>query len=91
MKVDPELFAGLARGYLDAAGSFLNETERGLLLESGIVITYETGLRFLGDHLSGDQYFRIHREGQNLDRARTQFALVESLSGQAETLIGDTQ
>jgi len=91
VKVDPELFAGLARGYLDAAGSFLNETERGLLLESGIVITYETGLRFLGDHLSGDQYFRIHREGQNLDRARTQFALVESLSGQAETLIGDTQ
>ena len=39
-------------------------------------MTFECGMRFLADHLEGDHYFRIHRENQNLDRARTQFKLV---------------
>ena len=42
-------------------------------------MTLENGLRFLADHLNGDKYFRIHRPGQNLDRARTQFALVADM------------
>ena len=29
--------------------------------------------------LNGDVYFRIHRPGQNLDRARTQFALLADM------------
>ena len=33
-------------------------------------------MRFLTDHLNGDRYFRIHRLGHNLDRARAQFKLV---------------
>lgn len=36
-------------------------------------------MRFLTDYLDGDHYFAIHREGQNLDRARTQFKLVEDM------------
>ncbi len=31
-------------------------------------------MRFLTDHIDGDLYFAVHREGQNLDRARAQFA-----------------
>ena len=34
---------------------------------------------FLTDYLQGDKYFRIHREGHNLDRCRTQFKLVEDM------------
>jgi len=37
-------------------------------------------------HLDGDVYFRVHREGHNLDRARTQFALVRSLEEKDERL-----
>ena len=33
----------------------------------------------LTDYLDGDRYFRIRREGQNLDRARTQFKLVADM------------
>ncbi len=29
--------------------------------------------------MNGDVYFKIHREGQNLDRARTQFKLVKEM------------
>ena len=36
-------------------------------------------MRFLADHLNGDKYFRVHREGHNLDRARTQFELVRHM------------
>ena len=43
------------------------------------VMTFECGMRFLTDYLQGDKYFKIHREGQNLDRCRTQFKLVEDM------------
>ena len=42
-------------------------------------MTYECGMRFLADYLDGDVYFRTHREGHNLDRARTQFKLIEDM------------
>ncbi|MEI6082937.1 MAG: hypothetical protein WCS70_01400 [Verrucomicrobiota bacterium] len=32
--------------------------------------------------MNGDTYFKTHRDGHNLDRARTQFRLVESIEQQ---------
>ena len=43
------------------------------------LMTLECGVRFLTDYLEGDTYFRIHRPEHNLDRARTQFALVADM------------
>lgn len=43
------------------------------------LMTYECGIRFLADFLEGDTYFKIHRDGHNLDRARTQFKLVKDM------------
>lgn len=74
-----EMFEALARGYLSQAGDILAERELELLAICGQVITLETGVRFLADHLGGDTYFKVHREGHNLDRARAQFQLVRSL------------
>ena len=42
-------------------------------------VTLENGMRFLADYLNGDKYYRIRRPGQNLDRARVQFALVADM------------
>ena len=39
----------------------------------------ETGIRFLTDFLSGDVYFKTHRESQNLERCRVQFRIVEEM------------
>jgi Ser/Thr protein kinase RdoA (MazF antagonist) len=78
-----EMFEALARGYLEATGSFLTPAEKRLLAFSGKLITFEVGIRFLTDYLNGDVYFKVHRPGQNLDRCRTQFKLVESIE-QAE-------
>ena len=55
-----------------------------LLPFSGQLITFEIGVRFLTDFLSGDVYFKTHRENHNLDRCRTQFTLVQRLMEKAE-------
>ncbi len=82
VKMQMPMFRKLAEGYLSSAGQFLTRAERALIAFSGKLITFEIGLRFLTDFLSGDTYFRIHRPGHNLDRCRTQFKLVESIERQ---------
>jgi len=74
-----DLFQAFARGFINGTRGALNEHELRALPMSAIVITFEIGLRFLTDHIDGDKYFAIHREGHNLDRARTQFKLVSDM------------
>jgi hypothetical protein len=76
------MFEALARGYLAAAEEFFTPSEKRLLPFAGALITLEIGIRFLTDFLAGDTYFKVHREGHNLDRCRTQFKLVESIEQQ---------
>lgn len=82
VKMQMPMFKKLAEGYLSAAGQFLTKNEKAHIAFSGKLITFEIGLRFLTDYLSGDTYFRIHRPAHNLDRCRTQFKLVESIERQ---------
>ena len=77
-----EMFEALVRGYLKSANAFLTDKERELLAFSGKLLTLECGTRFLADYLMGDVYFKTHRDGHNLDRTRTQIALVESIEAQ---------
>jgi hypothetical protein len=79
VKLELEMFRALADGYLEEARDILTPQELDLLVFSGRLITFTIGLRFLTDFLEGDVYFRVYRPGQNLDRARAQFALVQSM------------
>ncbi|MDA7646705.1 aminoglycoside phosphotransferase family protein [Akkermansiaceae bacterium] len=72
------IFQALVEGYLDGCDCLCN-AEIDNLAFSGKLITLETGIRFLTDYLLGDIYFKIAYDGQNLDRARTQFRLVQQL------------
>jgi hypothetical protein len=60
-------------------GDSLTKAEIEMLPYASIMLTLECGMRFLGDHINGDVYFKIHREDHNLDRARTQFKLVSDM------------
>ena len=73
-----DMFEALVGGYLSTAGAFLNTAEKAHLVFSARLITFEIGIRFLTDYLQGDVYFKVHREGQNADRCRTQLKMVES-------------
>ena len=64
----------------------MTRAEKSFIAFSGKLITFEIGIRFLTDYLSGDTYFRIHRPDHNLDRCRTQFKLVESIQRQERAM-----
>jgi aminoglycoside phosphotransferase (APT) family kinase protein len=82
VRMQMPMFESLAQGYLSSAGDFLNDAEKAHLVFSGKLIALEIGIRFLTDYLEGDAYFKIHRPDQNLDRCRTQLALVRSIEEQ---------
>jgi hypothetical protein len=84
--VDLAMFEALTRGYMEGARSFLTPAEIENLVIAGEVITFTIGIRFLTDYLLGDVYFKTHRPGHNLDRARVQFKMVASMEEQADTL-----
>lgn len=73
---DLDKFRAFSEGFLGEVGSCLTAKEREYLPLSALMMTYECGIRFLADYLNGDTYFKIHRPGHNLDRARTQLKLV---------------
>lgn len=81
-----ELFASLLKGYRSQADRFLTKEESSMLVESGRVTTQIMAVRFLSDYLSGDVYYHIDRPEHNLDRARTQIALMRSMDSEWERL-----
>ena len=74
-----ELFESYTKGFLEGCGGKLTSKETELLPMGAKVMTLECGIRFLTDYLQGDTYFKIHREGHNLDRCRTQLKLVKDM------------
>lgn len=77
--LDLSLFETFTEGFLKGCAGSLTPLEIKLLPMGAKLMTYECGIRFLADYLEGDVYFKIHRENHNLDRARTQFALVADM------------
>jgi len=84
--LDTDLFEALVEGYLSEGRRFLTTAEIDHLTGAPRITTFMVGVRFLADHLAGDTYFRIHREGHNLDRCRTQFRMVNDMEEKAERL-----
>ena len=78
MEMSLERFRGFTRGYVRACPG-LTGKELEMLPMGAKTMTMECGVRFLTDYLDGDHYFAVHREGQNLDRCRTQFKLVADM------------
>lgn len=74
-----ELYEQYVKGYIEGCADALTPEELDALPMGALLMTYECGMRFLTDYLEGDHYFKIHREGHNLDRARSQFALLADM------------
>ena len=83
---DLELFEAYTKGFVEEVGDTLTPKEIELLPFSAKLLTYECGMRFLGDYLNGDTYFKTHRENHNLDRARTQFKLVADIETKLDAM-----
>lgn len=73
------LFEVYTKGFLEGSQGRLTRTETDMLPYGAKMMTLECGMRFLTDYLQGDVYFHTSRERHNLDRCRTQFALVADM------------
>ena len=81
---DMQICARLLHGYFQSFAPM--RTERELFYHGVRLLTYELGLRFFTDHLNGDRYFKITRDGENLQRAWVQFKLLESIEAQRSAI-----
>lgn len=88
VNVDLNMFESFTKGFLEATAGSLTSTEREYLPFAAKIMTFECGIRFLTDYLNGDTYFKVHRDGHNLDRTRTQFKLVKDLEDHFDKLAG---
>jgi hypothetical protein len=60
-------------------GETLTKNELNAVSFSGLMMTYIMALRFLTDYLKGDVYYSVRYDGQNLNRAKNQFKLLQLL------------
>ena len=81
---DLNLFEHFTRGFIEEMADTLTPDEIRLMPLSARLMTLECGIRFLGDYINGDTYFRTAYPEHNLVRARTQFKLVYDME-QKET------
>jgi hypothetical protein len=82
VQVDMEVFAALAKGFLEAAQS-INQREIDLMVDAVRIISLELGVRFLTDYIRGDNYFMLtSTDPPDLNRVRgiAQMTLFERLS-----------
>ena len=79
VELDLSLFETFTEGFIKGCAGSLTDLEIEMLPMGAKLMTYECGIRFLADFLDGDVYLKIHRDGHNLDRARTQFKLVADM------------
>ncbi|MDE7341022.1 MAG: aminoglycoside phosphotransferase family protein [Lachnospiraceae bacterium] len=86
VELDLSLYEVFTKGYLEGCGGRLTDQEIEMLPMGAKLMTYECGIRFLADYLEGDIYFKIHRDGHNLDRARTQFKLVADMEAKWDAM-----
>lgn len=84
--IDLERFEAFTKGFLEAVGDELNDLEKQLLPFSGVIMTFECGVRFLTDYLQGDLYFKTHKDQHNLIRAKNQFRVVELMEENRDVL-----
>lgn len=77
--LDLDLFDVFTKGFMESCGKALTPLEIKMLPFGAKMMTFECGMRALMDYIQGDIYYHQRREGQNLDRARTQLKLLADM------------
>lgn len=79
---DIDLARIILEGYISVARAFLTAADYAYMSDAIRLIPFELGLRFFTDYLAGNPYFKVRYPRHNLDRARVQFKLLESIEAQ---------
>ena len=85
---DEDLATAFCKGYMREAGAFMTDADREYLFDAIRLLPFELGLRFFQDYLAGNVYFKTTQPEQNLNRARVQFRLCESVEARERSIRG---
>ena len=85
------MYRAYARGYIHEVGDSLTDEELRSLPVGAKMITLECAIRFLGDYLNGDVYFKTAYPDHNLVRARTQLALVRDVDAHWDEMVATVE
>ena len=85
VEVNLDIFEAYTRGYLKKA-TFLTPIELENLAFGAKLITYMQTVRFFGDYLNGDTYYKIQHENHNWQRTLAQFKLLQSFEKNYQTM-----
>lgn len=83
--VNMDIFEAYTRGYLKKA-TFLTATELEYLAFGAKLITYMQTVRFFGDYLNGDIYYKVQHENHNWQRSLAQFRLLQCFEDNFERM-----
>ena len=83
---DVDLCESFVNGYMAQASGFLTDADRHYLFDAIRLISFELGLRFFQDYLAGDVYFKVRFEEHNLNRAKVQFKLCQSIEANEKAI-----
>lgn len=73
------IYDALLEGFLAEMGGLLTPAELGALPVAGPWLTLMQAIRFIGDYLAGDVYYKVKHPKHNLVRGRNQLALFEQM------------
>jgi hypothetical protein len=79
-------YKAYVKGFLEEMNSSLSPIEIKYLPLGAKTMIFIMALRFLTDFLNGDIYYKTKYPEHNLDRAKNQFKLIESLTNQFEEM-----
>lgn len=79
INVNIPLFEAYTKGYLEETIVFLTEDELKSLVNGVFLLPYMQAVRFLTDFIEGDNYYKIHFKGHNLQRTKAQIQLLRKL------------
>jgi len=82
VKFNIEFYKSYVKGFLEKIGSTLSPIELEYLPLGAKTMIFIMGLRFLTDYLNNDTYYKVSYDNHNLDRAKNQFKLIESITEQ---------
>ena len=81
------LYRAYADGYLSEVAAAMTPAEVDSLPVGAKMMALEIGMRFLGDYLNGDVYFKTDYPEHNLVRSRTQLKLLQEMEAHWQEML----
>lgn len=86
ISLDMEKFEQFTRGFFQETKGFLTREELLLMPLGAKVMACELAMRFLGDYIDGDLYFKVKSPEHNLVRARAQMKLLTDIEAKYDRM-----